>query len=341
MLERLGTLENVFFKKVGNEYDLGLFGNKVGVYKKLIAEKIKENDVLIPSDDEACWAACASFGDQAKLIGVLHSDDKHYFDLAKKYKKYVAGFVSVSNRIHVKLSSEIPSCIIPCGIQLEVYKFELPKENQIIWIGRLEEEQKRFSDIIHFAKLLKRDNSDWWIEVYGDGEGREQLEGLVKSYSLESYVILKGWQSPQKVSQALSKAKILLQTSNHEGMSVAVMEALASGCIILSSRVSGVEDLEKENKHGISVVNLFEIGNIAKAYEDFKLLASNDISFLVHEARALAEKHFELGTCLHQFREFSSNLKLQEGLKDAAPIVHILLSPLVSSLRQLKLKYFV
>lgn len=312
MSSLVGSSSDVHQSELGLDFELGNQEFRINAYRKLILKYVPTGACLIPSDDEACWIACLSVSRLYKVIGVLHSDDPFYYTLFQKYYQYLSATVSVSKRI--KYSTEkFGLCaiheVIPCGISLNKLNNRIEKANQIIWIGRVEEEQKRVSDIIPIANRLKEKNQNWKILVFGDGSKLNELKELAKNKGLTNHIEFFGWVDNKTIIPHLINSKVLLQTSNYEGMSVAMMEGLASGCSIVSSKVSGVEDLLEDIKAS-GIVRLFPIGDIDLAASHLMQSLNEFCQEKVAQAVSLAEVHFSIQSCVKKYDSLIKKLEI-------------------------------
>ena len=77
--------------------------------------------------------------------------------------------------------------------------------------------------------------------IIGDGDLRQELVREVKKKGIEDYVIFTGWQKDLPPFYGALDGVVL--TSRNEGTPVALIEAMAAGRPIISTRVGGVEDL--------------------------------------------------------------------------------------------------
>ncbi|WP_297338025.1 glycosyltransferase [Algoriphagus sp.] len=296
-------------------FELGSMEHRVDFYKKLILENLPLGSILIPSDDQAVWRACSELANLYCFIGVLHSDDDYYYQLAERYGDFVAGFVSVSERIKNKVKIPKDHQVIPCGITLNKKPSIVTKKKWISFVGRIEEKQKRVSDLPKVFQKISAQDPEWELILIGNGNDLDQLKDTFTDYGLSKKVHYLGWIPNQEVFDYLSQSQILIQTSNYEGMSVAVMEALSAGCQVMSSAVSGVEDLDSL-PNVTSVLSLFPIGNLEKALESFiQLTTKFDPSSTPHQAIELAHSHFSMEACWNRYETFASNLNPQEKVE--------------------------
>lgn len=302
--------QDVYFENVGHEFELGVFEYRVEIYKQIIQKSILEGSVLIPSDDEACWVACVALANKYPVIGVLHSDDIYYYGLFEKYYQYLSACVSVSNRTLEKIPNRnrvVCHKVIPCGIPIKINGNSF-KKNQIVWIGRMEEEQKRVSDIIPILLSLNQSFTDWKCILIGDGSKINSLKEYSKKNKLDDKIEFLGWVSREKVFEYLQDSKIVLQTSNYEGMSLAVMEGMAAGCMIVSSKVSGTEDLPDLLSNN-RLVRIFPVGDIEKASQEINNVFLKYQPEWSDEAANFAFNHFSLEVCLKKYLELSEEVE--------------------------------
>lgn len=334
ILDLLDSNGLIIKKEVDYKFELGLQNFKINTYRNLILNHVPKGSILIPSDDNNIWAACATVASEYIFCGVLHSDDAYYYKLYDQYKDYTAAMVSVSERIQKKLANLQNGFVIPCGIPLDKFYFENSKKKKIAWVGRLEEFQKRVSDIIPIATRILQNYPDWKFYIVGNGAEYEKLKMQIKDINLEDSIYLVGWKESEYIRQLLSESRILLQTSNFEGMSVAMMEALGSGCQILSTKVSGVEDLEVQVASK-GIVETYPIGDIEKAFEGFQSLIQIENNGVARKANVLANSEFSIEACFRKYFKVFENLKPTKNLQNDFTRGH-LYSSLIAFLRKSK-----
>lgn len=86
------------------------------------------------------------------------------------------------------------------------------------------------------------------LVIIGDGELRNELEKYVKSIGLESKIHFYG--VIKNLQDIYSDLDLLVLCSKNEGTPVALIEALASGCPVASTKVGGVEELLEGGRIG-------------------------------------------------------------------------------------------
>lgn len=126
----------------------------------------------------------------------------------------------------------------------------LQKENRIISVARLAPQKNQKMMIKAFAELVS-EYPDWHLVIYGEGPIREELESLVEHLGLKGRVLLPG--RTEHVIDELRKSKIFCFSSDYEGLSNAMIEAFCVGLPIVSTCVSGTEDMLVNGENGFII----------------------------------------------------------------------------------------
>ena len=137
---------------------------------------------------------------------------------------------------------------------------EEPKENLFVSVGRLEPQKNQRMLIKAFAQFCDK-HDDYKLVIYGDGSMREELELYIDCLGLQEKVRLPG--SCKDLWQRLLPAKAFLLSSDAEGMSNALIEAMCLGLPVVSTKVSGSTDLIDNSNNGI----LVDIGDTDGMYK--------------------------------------------------------------------------
>ena len=124
------------------------------------------------------------------------------------------------------------------------------------------------------------------LNIAGQGNLMEPLQGLADELNVADSVIFLARVPAERMPQLYRDNDIFLMSSIHEGMSNAMLEAMASGLPIITTRCEGVEELISDN--GI-VVELASANSIAEAV---KQLVNDEKTYraMCLAARKQAEK---------------------------------------------------
>lgn len=135
--------------------------------------------------------------------------------------------------------------VIPNGVDLE--KFQAPQRQwtpvRMLFVGRIV--HQKGLDLLLQA-LSQLGDRNWQLDFVGDGPRVEKLTQLAAQLGLADRVNFRGWLSRAELPSALSAANLFVYPSRHEGMPNAVLEAMASGLPVLSTRIAGNEELVTE-----------------------------------------------------------------------------------------------
>lgn len=132
---------------------------------------------------------------------------------------------------------------IPNGIHARYWDTSQPKERIILSTGRLLP-RKGFHKLI---EALHDVNSGFELHICGDGPMRSQLEKL--SVHSKTPVVFHGWldNRGEQYRNLLARASIYALLSERENASVSLLEAMSSGCAVVTSDVSGCPETVGES----------------------------------------------------------------------------------------------
>ena len=143
------------------------------------------------------------------------------------------------------------SIVIPNSVAVKegVYSKVNNREKKIVSSGRLHPQKNQALLISAFSKIASR-YPDYTLEIYGDGELREELSQQIKVLGLENRVLLKG--VVKNIFEVTRSATLFVLSSDYEGMPNALMEAMALGvpCISTDCSPGGARDLIDEGVNG-------------------------------------------------------------------------------------------
>jgi len=302
-----GAAVNIISKRAGREFELGTAAYREYIYGTMLA-KLEPGTPLVLSDDLSVWKAAISMYKTYPIVGVLHADEEFYYRLAEQYYDKVAVMACVSGRVSRTACKRVPGMrpdivyTIPCGIELPPVSPEYNGADKLrlVYVGRVSEFQKRVTDLLLISEQLQKKGVAFSLDIIGDGVDRVSLEHKVIDAGLEGIITFHGWQSQQVVSEKLSQSDILLLTSDFEGTPIAMMEALAAGCGIVGTRVSGIEDYGA-HAEAASCYRLYEVGDIDAAVAGILSLVEVPRNERRSAAGKLAMSEFTMDICLDRY----------------------------------------
>jgi glycosyltransferase involved in cell wall biosynthesis len=145
---------------------------------------------------------------------------------------------------------------VHCGIALDRFSFEpraeIANPAVVLAVGRLSPEKGQLL-LVEAAGLLKERNVNVRICIVGDGPSRDVLRDRVRLMGVDEIVEFKGPVPAEQVAAMLREADVFVLPSFAEGIPVSIMEALACGVPVVSTRVGGVAELVEDGVTGRTV----------------------------------------------------------------------------------------
>lgn len=150
-------------------------------------------------------------------------------------------------------------------------KFILPKEAMLKKFENWENKEKY--KFITVASLIKRKNinliikslsfiknKNWELEIIGKGKMEKALKKLVKELNVEEQVKFIGHIPRKKVLEHLRNSDVFLLPSVNETFGLVYFEAMASGCVTLCAKDSGVDGIIIDGVNGfLAAPNLDQV----------------------------------------------------------------------------------
>ncbi|NUQ66136.1 MAG: glycosyltransferase [Pirellulales bacterium] len=127
-------------------------------------------------------------------------------------------------------------------------ELNLPRNARLVgFIGRLWA-QKRVKDAIWAADLLKVVREDVHLLIFGDGPQRDRLLKYRDQVEIRDKVHFLGHRDD--IARFLPHFDVLWSTSEYEGQSNAIMEAMACGVPVVATDIPGTRDLVVDGSTG-------------------------------------------------------------------------------------------
>lgn len=134
--------------------------------------------------------------------------------------------------------------------------------------------------------------------IVGDGPLRAELTALIERMGVSDRVTLLGAQSREGVREEMYAAHILLAPSvtaedgDMEGIPVAIMEAMATGLLVLSTRHSGIPELVRDRHSGF-LVGERDADGLARALIE-RVMRPAEWAPVTQAARHVVEQEFSI-----------------------------------------------
>lgn len=245
--------------------------------------------ILLPNvwaESFALGAALSAADAQAiRMVAWNHSDNAYDHTYLTYYESVIHHFLPVSRQCAGQLSRRLQHR--PADITRLPYSVEIPPESprpplpgrplRLVYGGRIEQHNKRVLDLAEVARALDARGVLFEFQFIGDGPQAEELQQRIAAIqpSLRipgNRVMLEPSRPQHEMTEAWQRADVFLLASQFEGLSIAMLEAMAAGCVPVVSRVaSGVSDIVRDGQNGF----MFPVGDFNALVERLVWLYEN------------------------------------------------------------------
>ena len=202
---------------------------------------------------------------QLKLISVIHSDQKIFyrrqmymvnktdiiFGISKKIcRTFIEKYNVDRNKIVYKET--------PVNHVAEQHIYEMDRRNpiKIGFAARITKALKRADLLVQLVNKMNKKNINFSIKIAGDGSYFERMKSDIDIS--KGNVVISGKIPREEMQDFWEDRDIFLSTSDLEGSSVSMLEAMSAGAVPVVTLVSGVEEFIANGVNGY----VSEPGNI-------------------------------------------------------------------------------
>ena len=130
-----------------------------------------------------------------------------------------------------------------------------------MYAGRITNHEKRVSDLVPLARELDKLGVDFTLRIVGEGGYKKWLlrevgeldEPLRKRIAVDAMV------APDRMSAVWDQSDICLLVSDTESGGISMLEAMARGCVPVSTRTEGPSEIIRHGQNGF----LADVGDMA------------------------------------------------------------------------------
>ena len=256
-------------------------------------------DVFVVSvSPDIGWVVLPYLSPNIATLAIGHNDSDTFYEPARHYASFLTGAIGVSNEIvnnYITKSGINKENVIwiPYGIKSIINESDIKNSDPgepvtLIYAGRIEDYQKRASDLIKIIQQLVKRKIDFRFRIVGDGPLFAKLKEELTPWISTGIVQLTGWLKNSELLEQLCQSEIFILTSAYEGFCISLVEAMANGCCpVVTDIKSGNKQLVTDGKNGYIV----HIGDIDDFVEKISGLAANPALLLTLRKAAYKEGH--------------------------------------------------
>lgn len=140
--------------------------------------------------------------------------------------------------------------IVHCGVDPALYAPAPGRSRgkRLLFVGRLAA-VKGIPLLLEALEQVQRDHPDAVLRIIGDGPDRAALEEQARARGLAAEFL--GYRGQAEVAAVLAETDMLVLPSFAEGVPVVLMEAMAAGLPVVTTRVGGVSELVEHEVSGL------------------------------------------------------------------------------------------
>jgi glycosyltransferase involved in cell wall biosynthesis len=207
-----------------------------------------------------------------------HSADEYYLPLTW-YESTISQFIAVSEQCGRELSERLPFrtgdiTTLPYGVHVpsELNRSYETSPLRMIYAGRLVQPQKRVGDFVPLVAQLLQAQVPFTFDIVGDGMEFDWLKHALQEWFPTAQVRFHGRLPQSAVDTMWSSQDVFIQTSDFEGTSVSMIEAMAQGVVpIVTAGSSGVANIIEHGKNGF----VLPVGDSTTMVQTIAHLAAN------------------------------------------------------------------
>lgn len=214
--------------------------------------------------------------------------------------------------------------VLKSGIDLGKFPFHSKvsankDEIRLLSVGRLTGKKGMNILIQGFAQIAKKYPKSK-LTIIGEGEERENLESLIEKLQLHGRVKLKGKMSHPEVREQLMNcdlfciASLTASDGDEEGIPNVIMEALATGRVVVSTAHAGIPELIRHGETGYLVPEK-DIRALS-AMMIYAIEHQSEWSQLVENGRRKVEQEHDIRKQIRKLEQLFTNLIITQRKDD-------------------------
>ena len=161
----------------------------------------------------------------------------------------LAAYRAFDPRIRVHL---VPNAIDPAGLADTPRACNADRPLRLVFVGRLVRAKGLF-EAIDALRALKRGGREFELRIAGDGADMAEMMAAVESAGLGDRVRFLGPVYGADKAQLWLESDVFVFPSHSEGLPYALLEAMAAGCVPVTTPVAAIPDVMLDGAHGLLV----------------------------------------------------------------------------------------
>ena len=248
----------------------------------LVAELDRQYDVIIGDHAPLAvrLATCKKQLKGSKLMGWIHNSYDALYgkgslyigeELQQHYEYQLSKLQHTIVLCHCDaIKYHIPTDVIYNPLTLKPGQPSDGTSKRFLAIGRFSPLHKGFDILIDAFCLFAQHNSEWHLDIVGEGQEGDRIQRMIDKYKLNDRITIHPFTN--NIQAYYSRAQVYILSSRWEGWGLVLVEAMSCGLPCVSFDCPyGPSDIIRDGEDGFLVEN----GNIQQLAEKMELLINN------------------------------------------------------------------
>ena len=223
----------------------------------------------------------------------------------KYYPKYKSGVFQTEEVMSYYTRLNGPKRIILNPVIQDLPEpYQGERRHEIVTFCRLGKE-KHLTLLIDAFERIKENHSDYTLRIYGDGSEKEFLQGYINNKHLDQCAFIESFAS--NIHELVRDARMYVSTSDYEGLSNSMLEAMAIGlpCICTDCDGGGARMMIDDHVNGL----LIPKGDADALYLAMtELVSSGSLCDKLSKNAAIIRKELASEKIAKQWEDFAASL---------------------------------
>ena len=149
---------------------------------------------------------------------------------------------------------------------------------------------KRIERTIEAFGRLSKGHNNLWLIILGDGDLKENLQQLAAQTGNKDKILFLGHQD--NIAEYLNAADCYVNSSDTEGLCIALLEAMACGAVCVATDCAGPTELIKNSRTGFLVNK--SVDGVFQGMQKAMLLSQPDRELMVRAGIQFIKEYFEV-----------------------------------------------
>ena len=167
---------------------------------------------------------------------------------------------------------------------------------------------KGYTNALDTMVILKNKKIKFYYTIIASGKDQENINYQINDLSLNNYVTFINGLSHENIINKLLESNIFLLPSINEGISNAMLEAMAIGVPVIATDCGGISEVIEDNRNGF-LIPVRDSESMAEKIEYISYLEKSEIKTIINNATETLKNNYLLKDQVDSFKLFYNMIK--------------------------------